>query len=229
MSGSGSGRRPTWASTALAVLFGVAALAVFDDSAARAALAVETVTLSLFAGGVLAWRRRWRAAGLALGPLAVAAVGLVPLGLLWTRTEDLLRLVQFGPGMVGLAVLAGGLLLPSTGSRRLVKAGTGLLFLSVLTVGVVRQPSLATLLGSGVLTVLAWDAGENAVGLGTQLGRRASTYRVEAVHLGGTALVGVVAVAGGRLVADVGSSGLPLEAFLGLVTALVLLAGALHG
>ena len=224
-----TGRRPTRASAALAVLFGVAALAVFDDPTVRTVLAVETVALCLLAGASLVWRRWWRVGRLAVGSLAVAAVGLGSLGLLWVRTENLLTVAQFGPGAVGLAVLVGALLLPAAGSRRLVKAGTGLLFLSVLTVGVVRQPPLVTLLGGGVLTVLAWDAGENAVGLGDQLGRRASTYRVEAVHLGGTALVGAVAVAGGRFVTDVGSPGLPLGAFLALVTALVLLAGALHG
>lgn len=225
MSRPGTGLRPTWASAALAVLFGAAAIAVFDHPTVRAGLAVETVALCLLAGATLAWRRS-RVAGLVAGSLAVAAA-LAPVGLLWVRTENLLLVAQFGPGTVGLAVLAVGLFVFA--SRRLVKAGTGLLFLSVLTVGVVRQPPLATLLGSGVLTVLAWDAGENAIGLGDQLGRRASTYRVEAVHLGGTALVGALAVAGGRLVTDLGSPGLPLGAFLGLVTALVLLAGALHG
>jgi hypothetical protein len=210
------------------VLFGVAALAVFDGPTVLTVLAVETLALCLLAGGVVIWRRL-RIVGPVLGTLAVVAVALLPVWLLWARTVNLLVVAQFGPGAVGLAVLAGGLLLPATGSRRLVKAGTGLLFLSVLTAGVVRQPPLATLLGSGVLTVLAWDAGENAIGLGDHLGRRASTYRAEAVHLGGTALVGVITVAGGWLVTDLGSPGLPLGAFLGLVTALVLLAGALHG
>lgn len=228
MNRSNAGLRPTWASTILALLFGVAALAVVGDSAVQSVLPVEVVGLGLL---VVAadLRRRWsRVVGLSIGLLGIGVV-LVSLGLLWTRTENLLLVVQLGPGMVGVVVLAAGLLLPSAGSRRLVKAGAGLLFLSVLVVGIVRRPSLTTLLGGGVLSVLAWDVGENAVGLGSQLGRRASTYRVETVHLGGTALVGVLALVGGRLVTGVGSPGLSLGAFVGLVTALVLLAGALHG
>lgn len=224
---SRAGLGPTRASTVLAALFGVAALAVVGP-AVRPVLPVEVAGLATLAVAAVLGRRWSRAAGLAVGLLAVTLV-LVSLGLLWTRTENLLLVVQFGPGMVGVAVLAAGLLLPAAGSRRLVKTGSGLLFLSVLVVGVVSRPSLSTLLGGGVLSVLAWDAGENAVGLGAQLGRRASTYRVEAVHLGGTALVGVAALVGGRLVVGFGSPGLPLGAFVGLVTALVLLAAALHG
>jgi hypothetical protein len=228
MNRSDAGLRPTRASVALSVVFGVTALALLGGATVRSVLPVEVGGLCLLAVAAVVGRRWSRVAGLITGVLAAGTV-LASVGLLWARTGNLLVLAQFAPGMVGLAVLTGGLLVPPTGSRRLVKAGTGLLILSVLVVGIVRRPSLTTLLGAGVLTVLAWDAGENAIGLGAHLGRRASTYRTEAVHLAGTALVGVVAVVGGRLVTGLGSPGLPLGAFVALVTALVLLAGALHG
>jgi len=228
MSRSNARLRPTWMGVVLSVLFAVAALAVLGGSTVRSVLPVEVAGVCLVAVAAAVWRRWSRVAGLITGVLA-GGVLLASLGLLWVRTGNLLFVLQFGPGAVGLAVLAVGLLVPPTGSRRLVKAGTGLLFLSVLIVGIVRRPSLTTLLGSGVLTVLAWDAGEHAIGLGDHLGREASTYRVEAVHFAGTAFVGTIAVVVGRLVVGLGSPGLPLGAFAALLTALVLLAGALHG
>lgn len=220
--------RPTRASGAFAVLLGLFAVVSLDAATVGPALAVEGVGLALLTGGLTLLHRGHRlAGGVLLAGAAVAALGA--LALLVIVTGEVFVAGQFVPGMVGVVVLALGVV-PGRGdgSRRLVKAGTALVFLTVFAVGVVTKPSLGTLLVGGVAAVLAWDAGEQAVGLGRQLGRRAETYRAEAVHAVGSVVVGVGAVLAGRGVDGIGSPGLPLSVFALLVIGLVLLAGALH-
>lgn len=75
-------------------------------------------------------------------------------------------------------------------ARRWVSVGlwwfvTSALFLA-LEPGPVEPVVLVTLLG-----VLAWDAGQRAIETGVQLGREGSTARLERVHAGSSAVVGV--------------------------------------
>ncbi|MFB6138935.1 MAG: hypothetical protein ABEJ26_00710 [Halosimplex sp.] len=220
--------RPTRLSGALSVALALGAIASLGADVALSALVVETLGLGLLAVGLTVRRSRSRLVGDALGALGIA-VALGGVASLWLDTRDLLVAAQFVPGMAGAVVLALGLVpARGRGSRRLVKVGTGLCLLSVLAVGVVRKPALGALLVAGVATVLAWDVGENAIGLGAQLGRRAETKRVELLHGVASAAVGAVAVLAGRTVDGVGTVGLPLGAFALLVIGLVLLAAALH-
>lgn len=220
--------RPTRLSGGFSVLLGVVALLSIGADGVASALVVELAGVLFIAGGFALHRSDWRLSGSALVVSGVAIV-LGAIGFLWLATRDLLVTAQFAPGMLGLAVLALGVIpARGSGSRRLVKGGTAFVVVSVFVTGIVQKPSLVTLLAAGVATVLAWDLGENAIGLGVQLGRRAGTRRAEAVHALGSVAVGLVAILAGRTVDGVGSPGLPIGVFALLVIGLVVLAGALH-
>ncbi|WP_143085762.1 DUF7519 family protein [Halogranum rubrum] len=103
--------------------------------------------------------------------------------------------------------------------------GSGLLFVAALVGTVSSVPPFVTFVAVGA-ALLVWDLGENAVGLGRQLGVDAETRRGEVVHTTGSAL----AVGVGIVVAVVAMYGLgPLSvpsggrALLALVLALVAL------
>lgn len=111
-------------------------------------------------------------------------------------------------------------------SRRLVSAWLVALWLGAVLSAPVTAP-LSTA-GAVLAGVVAWDAGQRAVGLGRALTREASTARVETVHAGTTAAVGAatLAVAYGTFAAVVGLGGVPGGAALTLAvggTALVAL------
>jgi len=224
----GANLRPTRVSGALSVLFGLGALLWLDAGAVWTPLAIEGVGLVALMAGVTLVQRDHRLAG---GALVAAGLGTVvgAVAVLAMGAPEPAIAVQFGVGMVGPVLLALGVApWRASGSRRLVKAGSALVFISVCATGVVEEPELGTLLPGAVLAVLAWDAGEYAIGLGRQLGRRARTYPTEAVHAVGSVAVAVGTVVAGRAVDGLGSPGLPLDVFVLLVIGLVLLAGALH-
>ncbi|WP_164471599.1 DUF7519 family protein [Halosimplex salinum] len=219
--------RPARLSGALSVAVAFGAL-VSLGGGLTTVFAVEALGLALLAVGATVRRDRSRPAGDALVAVALAVV-LGALAFLWIDTRDLLVAARAVPGMVGVLVLALGVIpARGRGSRRLVKVGSGLVLLSVFATAVVLKPPLQTLLVGTVATVLAWDFGENAIGLGAQLGRRAETYRVELAHGFASAAVGAGAVVAGKTVAGVGTPGFPLGVFALLLTGLLLLAGALH-
>ncbi len=115
-----------------------------------------------------------------------------------------------------------------TGSRALVKADTGLVFVAVLASGIFNAVSLGALLLAGVATVVAWDASEHAINVGEHLGRGGDTRETEVVHVVGTGLVGLLAVKAAKFSGGVGPSGLSLGSLVLLLVAVVLLAVALH-
>jgi hypothetical protein len=78
-------------------------------------------------------------------------------------------------------------------SRRLLTLGAVVLFGAVLLAGATEAPTAFVLAGAGA-TVVAWDAGTNAVTVGRQLGAAADTRRLEVVHA--LATTGVAAVVG---------------------------------
>lgn len=79
-------------------------------------------------------------------------------------------------------------------SRRLVTLGAVVLFGAVLVAGATDAPLPFVLVGAGA-TVVAWDAGTNAITVGRQLGAAAETRRLEIVHA--LATTGVAVVVGG--------------------------------
>lgn len=223
-------RRPTRLSSAVAVVAATVAVALgVGGQAAGTPLAVELAGLAVAAGGSAISARGYRAVGL---PIVVggAAVSLAALPIALATAGGPSVVVALVPGLVGVFVLAMALL-PARGhgSRSLVRLGAGLVFLGVLAAALFRLTPTTRLLAAALLSVVAWDAGDNAIGLGVQLGRAATTTRPALVHLGGTVVVGVAGVATANVIREASLGTASLESFVLLVGALVLLTASLHG
>ncbi len=216
--------RPTVVAAVLSVAAGIVAVAIVGDAPAqRQALTIEVAGLSLLAIGYATWRRRLRTVGvlLAIGGVSVAVFGLLIGASEPARITQTLELL---PGMVGLLVLVGGLLPIRSGwERRLVAVGTGLVFLTVVTSGVVRGTPTTLLLVAAIATVLSWDAAEQSISLGRQMGREATTYRSELVHTGSSAFAGVVVIVLAIGVQALDVQGLSLSGLVALLMAAVAL------
>jgi len=96
--------------------------------------------------------------------------------------------VALAIGLIGVLIVALGLALAR---HDIVTVGSTLLFGGVVAAGLQGAPPGITL-GGTVVTVVAWDSASTAIDLGAQLGREASTTRLELVHSGATAFVGTV-------------------------------------
>ena len=179
----------------LALVVGVTAVALVATSGPQlTALAVETGGLVVLALGV---RSRRRGRPLLGTTLALVAAGIVvaSLGLGVTLPTEMTARVELLPGLVGLPVLALGALGIRDGwGRRLVTTGAAVVFVNVLTSGVVHGAPATALLAAAVATVLAWDFGEQAVNLTEQVGRDAETWTAELAHGAGSLAVGVAGV-----------------------------------
>lgn len=222
--------RPSPMSSIAAVL--VAAAVIFtlaDSSPVVGQWLLIAVAGSLAVGlGVVGVRGGYRLSG---GLLAVLGVGacvgsLAGLGTDVTQTSSLLAIV---PGFLGVFVLTGTLApIRGTGSRTVVKLGAGGVFVCVLVAGLFQQAGLQVLLATTVGTVVVWDAGEHAIGVGEQLGRWTPTWRGELVHVAGTALVGLAGAASVVFLERFASGGLSLPSFGLVFVAVLLLLAALQ-
>ncbi|QPV64470.1 hypothetical protein I7X12_07620 [Halosimplex litoreum] len=112
------------------------------------------------------------------------AVGLAAVAALWLPTAGGRAL-----GILGTALVAVGAL---RGRRRRVTAGAVVLVAGVAAAGLAGAPTLA-LVGATLCSLLAWDAGRYGITVGEQLGREASTTRLELAHVAATAAVGTAA------------------------------------
>jgi hypothetical protein len=212
--------RPTAPGALLAMLAGIAAVAILIEGTGQwQALVVDVVGLALCAGGYVAWQRGQRLGG-ALAALAGGVLVLVALVLAVSQPEAMTERLELIPGLLGLTVLLAGLFPVRSGwERRFVTAGAGLLFVGVVTSGVVRGASELQLLVAGVASVLAWDLGAQSVSLGGQVGRRAQTRRAELAHAGGSLVAGVAILAVTLGVAALDVQGLSLAGFAVLLVA----------
>lgn len=96
-----------------------------------------------------------------------------------------------GVGTLGAAVVGVALFV---GSRRVLGLGVFGVLGGVGVAGLTGAPPEPLLVASAAAAV-AWGVGENAIGMGEQLGRGADTTRAELVHAGGTiAVTGLAAV-----------------------------------
>lgn len=223
-------KKPARTSSVLAVAFATIALVLSSDSAAtRVPIAVEIVGLVVAGAGSAASARGHRTAGRPVVVVGAAlALASIPVAVLTIEGEGLV--VALVPGLVGVFALTMGLLpVRGNGSRLLVRSGAALVFLSVLAAAVFRLTPMGGLLAAAVSTILAWDVGDNAIGLGEQLGTSATTRRPEVVHLVGSGVVGVVGVGAAVAVGGVSVPGASLEAFVLLLVAVLLLTLSLHG
>lgn len=221
--------RPTIPGSVLAVAAAAVAVAVVADTPTQwRALGLEIAGLACVAVGYVAWRRE-SLIGVVAGLLAGASLVAAGFGLAITGPVTIVHRLELLPGMVGLVVLLAGLLPVRVGRERtLVVVGTALVFVGVATSGVVRGATLFRLLVAGIATVVAWDLGEQAISLGRQVGRDADTYRVELVHLGGTAVAGTGVLVATLVVYRMDVTGLSLAGLAVLLVAGVVLTVALR-
>lgn len=112
------------------------------------------------------------------------------------------------------------------GSRRAVGGGAAGLFAAAVVAGA-HGAGAGTVLAGSLGAVLAWDAGGTAIDLGEQLGRAASTVRVEALHLAASAAVGGLTAGVAVAVYEVAAGGYTVTTLLLLVVATVLLLAAI--
>ncbi|WP_435360522.1 DUF7519 family protein [Haloarchaeobius sp. DFWS5] len=128
---------------------------------------------------------------------------------------------------IGMAALAPGVVL---GSRRLVHIGAVGLFGGLVFAGATgTAPAAELLMLVGTTgTVLAWDVGQNAIGIGEQLGRGADTSRAELAHVGGSTVVGILTAGSAFGVYQVATEGQPLTALALMILAVVILTTALR-
>ena len=127
-------------------------------------------------------------------------------------------------GAAALVIVGTGLW---AGSRRAVTIGTAVALAGLLAGGIQGVPAVP-MLASVTATVLAWDAGHHAIGIGDQLGREAATARAELPHVGGTVLVGLVAATGGYAVFLAGPGGQPVAAVIAMLLGALLLLAVLR-
>ncbi|QLH81135.1 DUF7519 family protein [Halosimplex pelagicum] len=136
------------------------------------------------------------------------AVALAAVAALWLPTTGGRAL-----GLVGTALVAVGAL---RGRRRRVTAGAVALVAGVASAGLAGAPVLP-LVGATLCSLLAWDAGRYGITVGEQLGRGASTTRLELAHVAATAAVGTAAALLGTaayLVVDTGTDGVAVVVLL---------------
>lgn len=125
--------------------------------------------------------------------------------------------------VTGVVALTAGLV---TRSRSWLSVGALGLLVGVLVASLLDVDVLKVVVGAA-LTLIAWDLGENAVGIGAQVGRRASTARVEVVRVGISSVVGTVA-AGLALLVGSSFGSLPLSSLVIALAAGVILFAALR-
>jgi hypothetical protein len=126
-------------------------------------------------------------------------------------------------GALGLVLLVVGVV---RGTNRTVSVGAFGLFAGAVLAGAQGAPVIPVL-ASVTASVLAWDFGNHAIGLGAQLGPEADTLRLEAVHLTASTAVGAVVAAVGFGLYRTGTGEQPVAALVLLVVAAVLLVEAL--
>lgn len=124
----------------------------------------------------------------------------------------------------GIAALAVGLM---AGTRKLVDIGAMLLLLAVIVSGLGGAPA-ELLLAASLMVVLSWDTGENAIGVGEQLSREASTTKLELVHVSVMTVVGIVASGVGYGAYRIAVGGQPVSVLLFAVLSIVVLGWALR-
>lgn len=128
-------------------------------------------------------------------------------------------------GIGGIGMIAFGLV--RRPSRTLVSLGTACLFLSVIVASGFGTP-VEFLLLSTIAIVLAWDFGQNAIGLGEQMGRHAQTKRNELIHAAASTIIVFVAAGLGYGMYLGASGGQPVSALAVLLLGLVFLMWAIR-
>lgn len=220
--------RPHIVSGGLSVLAGLLAiLLVAPGSGQVAALGIALGGAAVLAVGVEVNHRGHRLVGIVLGTAGVVGV-LAALGWGIAETQAVEQRVEILPGLVGIAVLVGGVTaFVRDYERWFVSTGAGLILMTVVVSGLVEDAPVTLMLAATAATYVAWDCGEQAINLGEQVGRQARTWRPELVHAGAGVVIGGMGVVLAIAFSTVGVSGLPLLGLTTLLAAAVVLAAAL--
>ncbi|NHN42230.1 hypothetical protein G9C85_11420 [Halorubellus sp. JP-L1] len=125
---------------------------------------------------------------------------------------------------VGVAVLAPAVV---RGSRWLVHVAGLVLLAGVVLGGAGDAPEL-WILTATVGAVVAWDAGQNAISLGEQLGRDADTARAEVAHSAATIGLGATTVGVAYVLYQFAGGNRPLSAVVLLLVAVAVLLNVLR-
>lgn len=223
---------PTRVGSALSLAAGVGAVALVAPADVSAFSLAAALALALLGAGAMRVAANARGDGrqsvgavlLAVGvALAVSGVAVGALGV-----EALPYRLVVVAGVLGVAVLGGGLApAPAIRPRRLVSAGSGLLVVCVLLAGLMTEAGTLPILAATAATVVAWDAGEQAVSLGEHVGRRARAWPVELGHSGATAAYGAAVVGAAFGVSELNVTDVPLVGLLLLLGGAVALLVAL--
>lgn len=219
---------PTLVASALAVLATATAVGVVATAAdQRFAVGVALAGVAGLWVGVEATRRGYTLAGTAVA-LVGAGVALASLAVGAGASSAYGERAELVPGLLGVVLVGVGVLgLHRQLSRRAVSAGLAAVVVGAALGGLFHSAGLVELLAAVALAVVGWDAGEQAINLGEQLGREARTWPAELGHVGATAAVGAVAVALATLLSDV-ELHVPLAGLVVLLAATVALLAALY-
>lgn len=222
-----SARDPLALSSALSVLAATAAAwVVATSSVQHGALLVALPALAGLAVGVRLVRRGHRLVGGLVGVGGIAGLGLAV-----TRASagTPVQWAELYPALLGMTLLTLGLAPVRRGWERwFVTAGTAMVFVAVVTSGVVQSATQMGLLAGGVATVVAWDLGEQAVNLSGHVGTDARTWTVESTHGVASVAVGALAIGTALTVTDFNVTGVPLAGLGVLLGATVVLTAALY-
>jgi len=133
------------------------------------------------------------------------------------------------PAAALLCALGTAVLLAGVASARhgLVDGGGLVAFLGIVFAATNGATAGPVVFGT-TATVVAWDAGGNAISIGRQLGNRVDSTRVEVVHAVAGAAVGLVTALVGLMLFRVGPTRQPVTTLFVLLLAAVLLVAALN-
>ena len=224
--------RPTRISGAVAVLAAAVSVgAVANAPGQLTAVGVAVSGVAVMAVGAAIHRRGFWFLGLPVALLGLAAaLSALGVGIATTSSTRLTERAEL-VGVLGLPFLGLGLLqVHRRLARRLVSLGLVFLVLGAILGGMFNGTGLdpVPLLVSLAAALIAWDAGEQAINAGEQLGRTARTWPSEVVHSAGSIAFGGLSVAAAVALFRADVTGLPVESLLLLLAAAVVLMIALY-
>lgn len=141
-----------------------------------------------------------------------------------TGTAGMYSQPAFVVGVIGAVLVIAGV---RRLSRSLINRASAMLAVAPLVAGFEYAPPVVVLV-SLTTAVLAWDTGNMAVSIATQLGRHSSTIRIEGVHLAGSLGTGIALVGIGTLLFESASGVYPVSALVFLIIAAVMLLVVAH-
>lgn len=154
-----------------------------------------------------------------------AALGVVFAGLVFVVLAISAATIAVVLGLLGTGTVAVGVY---RGSRATITVGSAGLLAGIVLGGVFGAGSTVVLVTT-IAATLAWDASQNAITVGTRLGRAAETRRVEIVHVAMTTAVAAIAAGSGYIVTQASVGSQSPVALVALLLAAVVLTVALRG